>query len=108
MSSTEKGATLSCSFNGTQIGIRGLSNNKSSYAKVTIKDQSGRQVLITSVDFYSKYEYIALKFLSPVLAPGQYTLTIEVLGEHTTWTDKSKTIYGSTDNYITIEELYFR
>ncbi|GAE83759.1 family 43 glycosylhydrolase [Bacteroides reticulotermitis] len=107
LTSKAQGATVSYTFNGRQVGIDGLANNKSSYAKVTIRDKRNKVIIDTTVDFYSKYENASLKFLSPLLPSGQYTLTIEVLGEHTTWTDKSKTVYGSTDHYVTIKDVFY-
>ena len=58
------------------------------------------------IDFYNKYEYSSQKFLSPILKSGNYTLSIEVLGEHPAWSDKRKADYGSTDNYVMIEDVY--
>lgn len=107
LTSKSKGATVTYTFEGRQVGIDGVANNGSSYARVTIKDKRNKVIISTTVDFYSKYEDAALKFLSPLLPQGKYTLTIEVLGEHTTWTDKSKTVYGSTDHYVTIKDVFF-
>lgn len=100
--SNEKGATLSYSFKGRQIAVAGTSNNVGGYAELTIMNNKGEKVLSTYLDLYSKYELSELKFVSPILEDGNYTLKIEVLGIHPVWTDKTKTIYGSTDNYVII------
>lgn len=103
--SKEKGAILSCPFTGGQIGIKAVSNSSSGYARVAIR-KNGKEVLTTIMDCYSKYEYSSQKFLSPVLPAGNYVLTIEVLGERPTWSDKKVDFYGSTDDYVTIEDIY--
>ncbi|SHE44975.1 family 43 glycosylhydrolase [Dysgonomonas macrotermitis] len=106
--SNEKGAQISVPFKGSRISVKGLSNNTSGYASVVLKNGQNEEVLNTIVDFYSLYENSSLKFNSPVLAQDNYTLTIEVLGEHPAWSDKRKSDYGSTDNYIIIEDIYIK
>ena len=104
--SNKKGATITYPFKGRRVGITGISKNTGGYAKVWILDSTGKEVVGTTVDFYSKYEYSSLKFLSPLLEKGAYTLCIEVMGEHGVWTNKAKNIFGSTDDYVTIEEVF--
>ena len=104
--SNEKGAVLSYPFTGRQVGLKGISNNTSGYAKVTVRNGKKEIVLSTIVDFYSKYEYSSLKFLSPVMEKDNYVLTVEVLGEHPKWSDKRLTIYGSTNDFIGIEDVF--
>lgn len=105
--SRDKEAMLTYSFRGKQVGIRGISNATSGYAYVTLKDSKNRKVLGTVVDFYSLYEYSSLKFLSPILDADDYTLTIEVMGEHPAWSDKRRSDFGSTDNYVIVEEVLY-
>lgn len=102
----EKGSLLSVPFKGRQIGIKGLSNSTSGYARVILCNNSGKEIINTIVDFYSKYEYSSLKFLSPVLEYDDYVLSVEVLGEHSKWSDKRKSDYGSTDDSIIIEDVF--
>ncbi len=106
--SNEKGAVLSYPFNGKQIAIHGLSNNTSGYAKIIIRNSKNEEVINTIADFYSLYEYSSLKFLSPVMGIDNYTLTIEVMGEHGVWYKKDGTGFGSTDNYITVEKVLYK
>lgn len=103
--SNEKGATLTVSFTGRQLAVYGKSDKINGYARITLTDSEGKEILSNILDFYSKYEIGGLKFLTPILEQGNYTMTIEVLGTHGVWTDKSKTIFGSTDDYITITEI---
>lgn len=106
LKSNEKDAKLTFKFKGGKVGIKAVSNTISGYAEINIKDHKNKIVLSSIVDFYSKNEYSSQIFLSPGLKLGEYTLTIQVLGDHPSWTDKSKTIYGSTDNFVTIEDVY--
>jgi hypothetical protein len=102
----EKGSLLSVPFKGRQIGIKGWSNSTSGYARVILRNNSGKEIINTIVDFYSKNEYSSLKFLSPVLEYDDYVLNVEVLGEHSKWSDKRKSDYGSTDDSIIIEDVF--
>ena len=105
LQSNEKGSLITCTFEGQQIAIKALVNNKSGYAKVQIKDENNTKVLNTIVDFYSNVKSISQNFISPVMEFGKYTLTIEVMGEHPKWSDKRKSDYGSTDNYIQVIDI---
>lgn len=104
--SNEKGATVQYVFEGSRIGLIGRSNAVGGYARFVLQDDSGKEILNTLVDFYSKKEDVALKFLSPGMKKGRYTLRIEVLGEHGVWTDKSKRIFGSSDDYIAVQSVF--
>ena len=106
--SKEKGAVITYPFKGRQVGIKALSNKTSGYAKVVITNSNRDKVMSTIVDFYSKYEYSSQKFLSPILDLGNYTLSIEVLGEHPKWSDKRFTNYGSSDDYVVIEDVFIQ
>ena len=103
--SNEQGSTLSYTFQGQQVGILAQMDNASGYAKITIRNQEGYELISTIADFYSLHACTSSNFLSPVFEPGRYTLVIEVLGEHPQWSDKRKTDYGSTDNYIQIADV---
>lgn len=104
--SKERGATITYSFKGNQVGINAISNSTSGYARVIIRDSKNEEVINTLVDFYSKYEYSSQKFLSPVMKKDQYTMSLEVLGVHPQWSDKRKSDYGSTDDFVIIEDIF--
>jgi hypothetical protein len=104
--SNEKDAQLSITFKGTAVGIKALTNNQSGYAKVYVLNEKKEIILSSVIDLYSKKETSTQVFISPKMAFGEYTLTIQVLGEHGSWTDKSKTIYGSKDNFVIVEDIY--
>ena len=45
--------------------------------------------------------------MTPPLVKDEYTLVMEVTGNKPTWTDKTKTIYGSNNSYVTIKDIYY-
>lgn len=106
--SNQKGSVITFTFTGEQVSIRGVSNDTSGYAQVVLTNGKKQEVYRTIVDFYCKNEVSELKFLSPVLPPDEYTLSVEVMGEHPAWSDKRKSDYGSTDDYIIIEDVLCR
>ena len=107
--SNTKGSFMEASFQGTRAAITGQTNNTSGYARVSIRDDKGETLYSSLVDFYSKSPGIGTRYLSPVLPYGKYILRVEVTGTHPVWTDKTKTIFGSTDNYITVNNIsYFK
>lgn len=106
MASNVKGDHMEIPFVGTQIAIVGETNSQSGYARVTLTNEQTDEVIISSlIDFYSKSPDNALRYLSPKVAKGKYKLKIEVTGISPTWTDKTKTIFGSTDRFVTIERF---
>ncbi|NCB69069.1 MAG: glycosyl hydrolase family 43 [Bacteroidia bacterium] len=104
--SDEKNAYLRLRFTGTRVGVRALTNNISGYAEITISDKNNNEILKTIVDCYSKKETVSQVFVSPALKHGEYVVQIQVLAEHPVWTDKSKTIFGSTNNFVIIKDVY--
>ena len=104
--SKEKGATITCPFIGKQVGIKAISNNTSGYARVIIRNSKNEVVINALVDFYSKYEYSSQKFLSPEMKRDMYSISIEVLGVHGVWSNKAKDTFGSTNNFVAIEDIY--
>lgn len=104
-SSDVKGASFSVKFNGRQIGLMSLQGPTEGYALISLKDSKGKTVLNSMIDLYCKYPVPALSFLSPAMKKDNYILTVTVAGEHGTWSDKKKNIYGSTGNFVSIDKL---
>ncbi|WP_320167743.1 family 43 glycosylhydrolase [Mangrovibacterium marinum] len=104
--SNQKGAIATYAFNGRQVGLNAVSNNTSGYAKVIIRNSKKDEIINTIVDFYSKYEYSSLKFLSPLMEKGNYTISIEVMGEHGVWYNKAGDVFGSQNDFIMINDLF--
>lgn len=109
IASNVKGSTVEIPFKGTRVAISGETNNKSGYARVTIHNGAGEMMYSSLVDFYTKYTTVGTRYLSPVMPEGDYTLTVEVTGIPPVWTDKKKNVYGSTDVFVTINDIaYFK
>jgi hypothetical protein len=106
--SDKTGDSISLSFTGRQVGFYSLARSDGGYGKVRIHNANGKEVLAAVVDFYSLYPAWGLRFLSPVLPAGDYTLTVSVMGWHSKWSDKRKTDYGSTGNFIYIQKMVIR
>lgn len=107
IASNIKGNFIEIPFKGTRITVKGETNNKSGYARISIRDEKNEILYTSLVDFYSKSMTAETRYISPVLPSGQYTLTIEVTGISPVWTDKTKTIFGSTDCYVTLNEIVY-
>ena len=58
------------------------------------------------VTSYSKYPEKAIRIITPKMSKANYTLQVEVTGIRPVWTDKTKTIYGSDDTFVTIDNVY--
>lgn len=102
------GEKLSVPFRGSQVAVTGESNSHGGYAKVSILNGRKETVYSSLVDFYSKYPENALRMITPEMSAGDYTLLIENTGIKPVWTDKTKTVYGSDDTYVTIGSIYVR
>lgn len=102
--SNVKGSSLTVPFTGSQIGLYGVARSDGGFGQVQIKDAKGDVVLTTIIETYCLYDEASLKFLSPRLKPGDYTLTVTVLGERFFWQAKRAT-YGSTDDYVSVQKF---
>lgn len=106
LASNTKGSILAIPFKGTHIAVVGESNLHSGYAKVSILNDKKDTVYSSLVDFYSKYPEKAIRIMTPKMSKGDYTLFIEVTGIMPIWTDKTKTIYGSDNSFVTVDAIY--
>jgi len=102
--SNVKGATLTIPFTGSQIGLHSVARPDGGFGQVQIKDHAGHVVLTSIIETYCRYPEASLKFLSPKLPPGDYTLTVTVLGEHFFWQAK-RAAYGSTDDFVSVQKV---
>ena len=105
--SNAKGSVLAVSFRGTHVAVVGKSDSHSGYARVSVLNAKKDTVYSTLVDFYSKYSEKAIRIMTPEMEKGNYTLLVEVTGIKPVWTDKSKTIYGSDNTFVTIDYIYY-
>ena len=100
----------SCSFrfHGTQIGLQTVVLPDNGYANIILTDKNGKVLVKNLIDMYSKVPAARIVFLSPVWPKAEYKLTISTAGERPNWSDKKKTVYGSTANHITISKLIIK
>ena len=105
--SNAKGSVLAVPFRGTHVAVVGKSDCHSGYARVSVLNAKKDTVYSSLVDFYSKYSEKAIRIMTPEMEKGNYTLLVEVTGIKPVWTDKSKTIYGSDDTFVTIDDIYY-
>ena len=105
--SNAKGSVLAVSFRGTHVAVVGKSDSHSGYARVSVLNAKKDTVYSSLVDFYSKYSEKAIRIMTPEMEKGNYTLLVEVTGIKPVWTDKSKTIYGSDNTFVTIDDIYY-
>ena len=102
--SNVKGATLTIPFTGTQVGLHGVARPDGGFGRVEIKNAKGEIVLTSIIETYCLYPEASLKFLSPKLPRGDYTLTVTVLGEHFFWQSK-RASQGSTGDYVSVQKV---
>ncbi|MBQ1939354.1 MAG: hypothetical protein II362_03965, partial [Alistipes sp.] len=103
--SDRKGDKLSFPFEGSRVAVLGRSFQNGGYAEVRILDANGRIVYSNRIDFYSKVADNGLRFVGPQLSRGRYTLEVECAGEHPEWWDKRKNHYGSTEDWVQVNEI---
>ena len=100
-----KGDTFSFSFSGSRVAFYGQASPDGGHALVTVINSKGKSLVSSVVDMYCKYPTSTLKFISPVLKKGSYTLRIQVLGERGNWSDKKKNVYGSTGYFVSLDKI---
>lgn len=103
-----KGDSFSVKFKGSQVGIYCLAQQKNGYARVVLSDKRGRVLINSVVDMYAKKAACELRFLSPLMRKGEYTLKVFVMGERPNWSDKRKNVYGSTGYFVAVDRVVVR
>lgn len=104
--SNEKGAVLRVRYDGNPIALLGKTGTECGVASVRILDSKKRCVYTSLLDYYTKVPEDGIRFITPPMNKrGKYTLEIEVMGEHSTWTDKSNTIFGSKDDFVDVSDI---
>lgn len=103
--SARVGDIFKYTYEGTQIGLLGTTDDMGCYADICVKDRQGKAVFQTSIDFYSKVPATGLRWLSPRLPKGKYTLELKVSEMKPNWTDKTRTQYGSKGYKVEITDV---
>lgn len=103
--SDTKDASFKIKFKGSKISLYSTFIPDGGYAKVTLFDKNGKILHTAIVDMYCKYAVASLAYCSSMLKKGEYTLNVTVMGEHSTWSDKRKSNYGSIGNFVSIKKI---
>jgi hypothetical protein len=106
--SDARDASFSITFTGTQASLYGVAGPDGGYARITLRNAQGEEVLASTVDMYSRYPVSSLKFITPLLARGTYTLSAAVVGEGWYWINKKGERSGSQGHAIAFERLSVR
>lgn len=93
---------LTIPFTGRRIELGGITNQHSGYARVILTNAREQTIQDSYVDFYSKVPSTGLRYASPELAAGRYTLHIIVAGTHGVWRDKAGHVFGSDGNLVQV------
>ena len=78
-----------------RICLFGTISDRGGYCRVEIKDKEDRIVNEAVIDFYSAVPMQGIRYVSPKLKRGEYTLCVTVLGESGEWFKKDGTRFGS-------------
>lgn len=106
--SDEKHASFSIQFSGQQIALYSYVSIENGYAKIVLSDKNGKVMLTSLIDMYSKSLLSTPVFRSPLLKKDDYKLTVYVTGERSNWSDKKKSIYGSTGNFVSLDKVIIK
>ncbi|MBM6991963.1 MAG: family 43 glycosylhydrolase [Prevotella sp.] len=87
-----------------RIAIFGKTHDHGCYADIEIR-KGKKQVIRQTIDLYSSAPAEGLRYLSPALKKGKYTLIITASPMRPNWTDKSRTIYGSKGNAVDLTRI---
>jgi hypothetical protein len=103
--SDEKDVSFSVQFNGKQIALYSYVGTENGYAKIVLSDKNGKVIITSLIDMYSKSPLSTPVFRSPILKKGDYKLTVYATGERSNWSDKKKSNYGSTGNFVSLDKI---
>lgn len=102
---SKPGDSHTITFSGQQVAISGITDEQSAYADLVITDSRGNKMVETSIDFYSKVRCEDIRYVSPRMPQGTYTLTITVSPMKPNWSDKRKSDYGSKGYEVKVTQF---
>jgi hypothetical protein len=103
--SNGRGDSVCYGFEGSRIMVYGTSDCHGGYAEFSIYDDRNELIHRVMIDFYSLVPDSNMKYVSPKLIHGSYTLKVGVMGEHGVWYKKDGTQFGSDDYFVTLESV---
>lgn len=95
-----RGEYCNISFYGNCIMLFGKTSRYGGYGDVIIYNETGEAVHRAVIDFYSLVPNEGLRYVSPMLPLGNYTLKVMVMGCNGVWYSKNGTRFGSDDYYV--------
>ncbi|MBD8546760.1 family 43 glycosylhydrolase [Sphingomonas sp. CFBP 8760] len=104
----ESSSSFSVTFTGTQASLISVARPDGGYAYITLRDRLGKEMISSTVDMYSKYPVSGIKFVTPLLARGTYTISASVVGDGWYWRNKKGERSGSAGHAITFERAEVR
>lgn len=104
--SDKPGDKLVYDYTGSKVAIGGQTGPTGGYARVVVTNQKADTVFATTVDFYSLKPSRDIRIITPAMPVARYTLTVEVAGDHSQWSDKRCAKYGSDGNRIVVDDVY--
>ncbi len=87
---------------GGRVYLFGAASDEGGYCRVEIRNSEGRAVNEAVIDFYSAVPMKGLRYVSPELKSGEYTLCVTALGESGEWFQKDGTRFGSKGRRVDI------
>jgi Glycosyl hydrolases family 43 len=106
--SDDKNASFSIQFSGQQIALYSYVGIEKGYSRMVLSDKKGQVILTSLIDMYSKSPLSTPVFRSPLLKKGDYKLSVYVTGERSNWSDKRKSNYGSTGNFVSLDKIIIK
>ncbi len=103
--SKRNGDFVTIPYDGSSIGLIGTSSSDGGYALISVVGKDGDTLRSSLVDFYSKVTHTGLRYVTPKLPTGDYTLHVEVAGEQGVWSNKRGDHFGSTDFWVRIQDV---
>ena len=94
------GESCAISFHGSRIALFGRTIQEGGYGDIEIYSAGGKTVHKTTVDFYSLVPCEGLRYLSPVMPEGDYTLKVTVSGIGGVWYNKKGDRFGSKGCFV--------
>lgn len=101
-SASQAGEQLEIKFTGSEILVFGESGRHGGYADFELYDRNGALRHRATIDFYSLVEDSGLRYASPTLTAGEYTLKITVTGTNGIWFNKRGDRFGSDDYFVKV------
>ena len=92
-------------FRGRRVAVSTRNAPDGGYLRVVVRDAHGIVVHEALVDCYAKVEEVGLRYLSPILPKGRYSVTLRPNGDHPEWSDKRHAHFGSPSDWVVVTSV---